>query len=105
MPKSVGRAVLEAGGADGRRPLVGAPLVQVQVPATDAGEEQAGVEPRRQLVERLRGSQRQRDRSQRASLLAVEANGSAMKSSVSGRNSSGSSFLSPTYSTRTRSER
>jgi hypothetical protein len=47
MAKRVGRAVREACGADGRRPFVGSPLVNVQMPATLGREEQAGIEPRR----------------------------------------------------------
>ena len=53
VPQRVGRAVLEAGGAHGWRPLVGAPLVQVQVAAAGAGKEQAGIKPRRERLERL----------------------------------------------------
>jgi hypothetical protein len=48
----------EAGGPDGRVPVVATPVVQVQVAATLAGEEERGIEQRRELVERLGGSQR-----------------------------------------------
>jgi hypothetical protein len=72
VPERIRRAMLEPGRPDSRGPDVAAPVVQVQVAATVAGEQQRGVEPRRQPVERHSGSGGQRDGPERTGLLPVQ---------------------------------
>src|SRR5918995_1539825 len=71
VTESVGRTVLEARRPNGGRPLVSPPFVEVQQAATNAREEQRRVEPRGNFGQRLRGSERQRNGSQRTARFPV----------------------------------
>src|SRR5215217_6129095 len=72
MPERVRCPMRKPCRLDGRRPLVRPPAVQVEEAAARPGKEQRSIESRRDLCERLGGSERQRNGAKGAARLAVE---------------------------------
>ncbi len=72
VPKRIRRPVFEAGSFDGRRPLVAAPFVEIQIAAAPAGEEEGRVDPRRKFTERRENASGEEDAAKSSVLLPVQ---------------------------------